>query len=93
MTLICSYDEARYAQDGKVGMTVGNWLNAQGIALPAKLVRAAPRPSAEPESAKPAGRAEKLPIRKAANPEKHLADLRALLELHGELAARRCLAS
>ena len=71
-------------------MNVGQWMDMMGIHNPAKAKGAAPRAPAQPAQANgakqtaTAGSPAKR-IRRAANPEKHLAELRALLKSHGEL--------
>ena len=69
-----------------VGMPVGSWLDTMGIINPKAAVKpsrpAAPPPDSarQPTSAGPPVKR----IRKPANPEKHLAELKALLAAHGE---------
>lgn len=77
-------------------MNVGHWLDTMGIQNPAKTKGTAPRAPARPsQAAQPAqayaakataaaGSPAKR-VRKAPNPEMHLAQLSALLESHGEL--------
>ena len=79
-------------------MNVGQWMDMVGIHKHAKAKSAAPKaPAQPPQAAQPAqangakqtdmAGAPAKRIRRAANPEKHLAELRALLESHGELVS------
>ncbi|CAL5228912.1 g12133 [Coccomyxa viridis] len=84
--------------DGRVGMNVGNWMDTMGIQNPAKTKnsgRGAPaQPAQASQPAQPAqANGAKQPaaagtpgkrVRKAPNPEMHLAQLKALLESHGK---------
>ena len=71
--------------DGKVGANVGLWLDAQGISH-RSMVAEAQRPSADVQAPRPASKPDTpgKRIRRAAKPEKHLAELRSLLESYGE---------
>ena len=71
--------------DGKVGANVGLYLDAQGISHRSMAAKAQ-RPGTEAEVPRPAPRPDTpgKRIRRAANPEKHLAELRSLLESYGE---------
>lgn len=72
--------------DGMVGMAVSSWLDTMGIINPkaaAKPTRPAAPPADSARQPTSAGPPAKR-IRKPANPEKHLAELKALLAAHGE---------
>ena len=78
--------------DGRIGMNVGHWLDTMGIHNPSKAKVSVPRmapqaaPTAQPDLTKQTPRpgAASKRIRRAPNPEKHLGELKALLESHGE---------
>ena len=73
-------------------MNVGHWLDTMGIHNPSKAKVSVPRmapqaaPAAQPDLTKQTPRpgAASKRIRRAPNPEKHLGELKALLESHGE---------